>query len=317
MDYSQKLSKEFCNGVYTVLVTPFANDDTIDYPSIDRWLHHQYKNNVVGLVLLGTTSESPTLTLDEKVSIVKHVYEFNLEQHPDNRKMIVVGVGGNCTKDVIDFGNLIKDYADAFMVTVPHYNKPPQRGIYEHFRMISKSFSNVPIMMYNIPGRTGVNMEPDTIIDVIRSCPNVKALKDAGGSIEKTYVLEALLEKYGINVGTDFKLFSGDDDAINLITRVGGSGVISVASNIIPYYVCEYINDILNGKLDMAENKFNKCDKLIKCLFSETNPIPIKEIMNYAKIYDTNHMRLPLVNMSYNNAKTLHELYDSFVGNTL
>jgi 4-hydroxy-tetrahydrodipicolinate synthase len=170
----------------------------------------------------------------------------------------------------------------------------------------------------NIPGRTGVNMEPDTIIDVIRSCPNVKALKDAGGSIEKTYVLEALLEKYGINVGTDFKLFSGDDDdAINLITRVGGSGVISVASNIIPYYVCEYINDILNGKLDMAENKFNKCDKLIKCLFSETNPIPIKEIMNYAKIYDTNHMRLPLVNMSYNNAKTLHELYDSFVGNTL
>jgi 4-hydroxy-tetrahydrodipicolinate synthase len=278
-------------------------------------LRQQYKNKVAGLVLLGTTSESPTLTQNEKIAIVKHVYEFNQQMPLENRKMIVVGIGGNDTAEVIKFGGLVEDYADAFMVTVPHYNKPPQRGIFMHFQMISKCFPEMPIMMYNIPGRTGINMEPQTMIDIIRYCPNVKALKDAGGNLDKTYTLCDDLERHGIIVGKDFKIFSGDDiDAINLITRASASGVISVASNIIPYHVCEYIEDILNGKLNEADGKFDRCVEFIRYLFVETNPIPIKEIMNHAEIYETNHMRLPMVNMTHDKATILHKLYDSLVG---
>ncbi len=317
-------SQEFNNGVYTVLVTPFANDNSIDYESIDNWLRQQYKNKVVGLVLLGTTSESPTLTRDEKIAIVKHVHKFNqgmpnnpsdCEGTPGCKKMIIVGIGGNDTAEVIEFGGLVEDYADAFMVTVPHYNKPPQRGIFLHFQMISKCFPEMPIMMYNIPGRTGVNMEPNTMIDVIRCCPNIKALKDAGGDLEKTYFLVDELERLGITVSEDFKIFSGDDiDAPTLITKADASGVISVASNIIPYDVCEYINDLLNHRSKEAETKFDRCIDFIKYLFVETNPIPIKEVMNYAGTYETNHMRLPLVSMTHDKAVILHKLYDSLVG---
>lgn len=311
MNFSQKFSKDFCDGVYTVLVTPFGNDNTVDYNSIDNWLKQQYKNKVVGLVLLGTTSESPTLSQDEKINIVKRVYEFNQQIPVENRKMIVVGIGGNDTASAIEFGDCIEEYADALMVTVPHYNKPPQRGISMHFQMISKCFPNMPIMMYNIPGRTAVNMEPSTMIDVIKCCPNVKALKDAGDNLDHTYILVDSLEKHGIIVGKDFKIFSGDDiDATTLMVKADASGVISVASNIIPYDVCEYINDILNGKLSDAEAKFYRCEELIKYLFVETNPIPIKEVMNYAGIYETNHMRLPLVTMDHDKAIILHKLYD-------
>lgn len=320
MDSSQKFSKEFSSGVYTVLVTPFANDNSIDYNSIDNWLRQQYKNKVVGLVLLGTTSESPTLSQDEKIAIVKHVYEFNQQMSkeapgtPGCKKMIVVGIGGNNTGHTIEFGGLVDDYADAFMVTVPHYNKPPQRGIFLHFQMISKCFPEMPIMMYNIPGRTGVNMEPPTMIDVIRCCPNVKALKDASGDLDKTYILCDDLERQGIIVGKDFKIFSGDDiDAPTLMVKADASGVISVASNIIPYDVCEYIEDISNGKLNDGEAKFGRCMKFIKYLFAETNPIPIKEIMNYAGIYETNHMRLPMVTMARDKAVILHKLYDELI----
>ncbi len=312
-EFPQKFS-EFYSGVYTVLVTPFANDNSIDYNSIDNWLKQQYKNKVVGLVLLGTTSESPTLSQDEKIKIVKHVYEFNQQipkETPGCKKMIVVGIGGNDTGHTIEFGGLVEEYADAFMVTVPHYNKPPQRGIFLHFQMISKCFPDMPIMMYNIPGRTAVNMEPSTMIDVIKCCPNVKALKDAGDNLDHTYMLVDSLEKHGIIVGKDFKIFSGDDiDAITLMVKADASGVISVASNIIPYDVCEYIDDVLNGKLSDAEAKFYRCEELIKYLFVETNPIPIKEVMNYAGIYETNHMRLPLVTMDHDKAIILHKLYD-------
>lgn len=305
---------EFNNGVYTVLVTPFTNNNCIDYNSIDNWLRQQYKNKIAGLVLLGTTSESPTLAQDEKIAIVKHVYEFNQQIPIENKKMIVVGIGGNDTAATIEFGGYVEDYADAFMVTVPHYNKPPQRGISMHFQMISKCFPEMPIMMYNIPSRAGVNMEPETMIDVIKCCPNIKALKDAGGNLEKTYVLCDRLKRLGITVGKDFKIFSGDDiDAPTLIRKANASGVISVASNIIPYDVCEYINDILNTNLHKATIRFDRCVEFIKYLFVETNPIPIKEIMNYAGIYETNNMRLPLVTMNNNEALILHNLYENLI----
>ena len=167
------------------------------------------------------------------------------------------------------------------------------------------------MMMYNIPGRTGINMEPQTMVDVIRCCPNVKALKDAGGNLDKSYTLVDDLERCGIIVGKHFKIFSGDDiDAPTLMVKADASGVISVASNIIPYDICEYVGDILNGKLDKAEIEFGRCTEFIKYLFVESNPMPIKEVMNYAKIYETNHMRLPLVAMASDKASVLHELYD-------
>jgi 4-hydroxy-tetrahydrodipicolinate synthase len=229
----------FSNGVYTVLVTPFTNEDAIDYDSILKWLDIQYSNKeIAGLVLLGTTSESPVLSYQEKLEIVKFIHHCNNTIYQKNQKKIIIGVGGNYTKEVIEFTKQIQQYADGIMVTVPYYNKPPQRGIAEHFNCIAKTFPDMPIMMYNVPGRTGINMEPETMIDVINSCPNIVALKEANGDLILTKKFIDLLISTNRVLGITFKIFSGDD--INVVQHymMGASGVISVASNIIPKEIC-------------------------------------------------------------------------------
>jgi 4-hydroxy-tetrahydrodipicolinate synthase len=298
-------------GVYTVLVTPFANENTIDFNSICNWLICQYDENqsrkIAGLVLLGTTSESPVLTLQEKLDIIEYVYNYNLKQK--NKKFLVVGVGGNFTQEVVEFTEHIKDYVDGIMVTVPYYNKPPQRGISAHFKYIANKFPELPIMMYNVPGRTCVNMEPETMIDVINSCPNVVALKEANGDIKATEKLVELLKNTNRTLGDTFKIFSGDD--INVVKHcvLGASGVISVASNIIPKQISNVVSLCLNKNFESADTELSKYSEFIKYLFIETNPIPIKEIMHNTNIYTTNNMRLPLVTMDKEKSNILTDMF--------
>jgi 4-hydroxy-tetrahydrodipicolinate synthase len=307
----QSFMESFPNGVYTVLVTPFTKSNNIDFDSIANWLDIQYdvkkSGNIVGLVLLGTTSEAPTLKTSEKISICEFVHNYNCGK--ENPKKIIIGVGGNFTEEVIEFTYKIKDYADGIMVTVPYYNKPPQRGIEAHFKTIAKSFPELPIMMYNVPGRTGINMEAETIIKIIESCKNIVAVKEANGDINSTKKLVELLTNSSRNLGETFKIFSGDD--INVLTHcmMGASGVISVASNIIPKHITDIVDNCMFGKYDEASKNLENISDFVKYLFVEANPIPIKEIMHKSGMYETNIMRLPLVQMDSEKSKVLSRMF--------
>lgn len=329
-------------GTYTVLVTPFRknnnndefsesnviskqinnivkncinnnNTEEIDYDSINRWMHMQYKYQIKNLVLHGTTSECPTVTEHEKIAICKHVNNVNnviFNKWFD----IYVGVGGNNTNECIIFANKIKNFCNGIMVTVPYYNKPPQRGIAAHFKTIANSIPETNVIMYNVPGRSGINMEPETMIEIINSCSNVVALKEANGDLKHCEQFVKLLKtKTNRILGHTFKLFSGDDINIVEHCKLGASGVISVASNIIPEQINNIVKYCIDNKYEKAQMLLGNAEDFIKYLFVETNPIPIKEIMYLTKIYSTNIIRLPLVTMDSEKSKNLNILYEQFL----
>lgn len=324
----------FPDGVYTVLVTPFNDDLSVNYDDITNWYNHQSKTNVTGLVLLGTTSESPCLsstgtthsdiyelyesllsllkssnddivisTLDmiisktktildkhisEQLNIVKHVHDLNSKS--STPKHLVVGVGGNNSAMNLNFAKQCIGLCDSFMVTVPHYNKPTQDGICEHFDYICNDpdISKYPVILYNVPSRSGVNAEPSTIKKIYENCKNVVAIKEASGSIDQLIKLRSICPK--------LKIFAGDDKLILDFLVHGGSGVISVASNIIPITICElFTYDIVTAsKLYYTIN----LPQFIDALFCETNPIPIKYMMCTEGLYDNYNMRLPMTKLS-------------------
>lgn len=296
---------EIPDGVYTVLVTPFNKNNTIDYDSMKNWLELQMETHIAGIVILGTTSEVPTLSTEEQYSIVKFTYDML-----KNKKFLIIGVGGNNTSATLEFAKLCLPYADAFMVTVPSYNKPPQEGLYQHFKTICSQLDK-PVMLYNVPGRTCINMVPDTVIRVVQSCNNVCAIKEASGNISQ---MKELVDKIKTETNRDitktFKLFSGDDGLIIDACKIGGRGVISVASNIVPYDVIMVVNYCLEGDYNTAKICYDYIDKLVKLLFKVSNPIPIKYLLHATGTFKTDVMRLPLVSITDNEYKK--ELIDEY-----
>ena len=270
----------FEDGVYTVLVTPFDKENYIDYDSLENLIELQCKSKVTGLIVLGTTSESPTINLDEKNKLVEFV-----SKKLRNRKKLIIGIGGNNTVNVINFANFCKNLCDGFMVTVPNYNKPTQEGIYRHFTIISKTFGSKPIILYNIPSRCGVNMLPETIKRVFNDNDNVLAIKEASGSMDQVMKIKSIC---------NIKIFSGDDSLVLPIMSLGGSGVISVLSNLYPNGVFKIYNKCKLNKYDEARNYYFKFHNLIKLMFIETNPVPIKQLLFNAKFIKNNNVRLPL-----------------------
>ena len=287
----------FPDGVYTVLVTPFNDDDSIDYDSLTKLLDNQYQSPVSGIVLLGTTSESPTMTDPEKLEVVNFVHSYN--SNSLIKKFVVVGVGGNCTKSVVDFSKSIVDKCNAFMVTVPNYNKPQQRGVVDLYQQVYAVCPNKPVMIYNIPGRTGLDMEPESMIEVLKTCPNVMALKEASGNWENVGKLINLIKQDNLrDLSSTFKLFSGDDvNAIKLCESYHGRGVISVASNVIPTIMCILSKHCFEKNYFRAIQIMDMVVEFIKYLFVESNPVPIKEIIYQVGIYPSNRVRRPLMEM--------------------
>lgn len=316
----------FPDGVYSVLPTPFNDDDTIDYTSLKKLLWTQWiwehrdplvwessvTDKIVGIVLMGTTSESPTLEYDEKIQLLEFVAKFNSER--GIKKKIVVGVGGNNTKHVVEFAKKVSPLCDALMVTVPYYNRPQQRGIVDLFVQVSDACPDKPIIAYNIPGRTGLNMEPETIHEVLTKCPNVTALKEASGDWVKVAKLCELIKSSKVRViGDSFKLFSGDDANMHtLMMDHGGSGVISVASNVIPSAMCrlyERIEKICKGELEKkcADTYISCIGVFAKYLFAESNPVPVKDLLKNKCIFKNNTVRRPLMEM--NDPELSHRLH--------
>mgnify|MGYP002847871684 CR=1 FL=1 len=292
-----KMNKIFDRGeVYTVIVTPFDDDGNIIFSDFDIMIDFQIKNNVNGIILLGTTSESSTIDEEEKKEIVTYIWNrFN------NKIKIIVGIGGNNTKKVLEFGHYCVNRCDAFMVTVPNYNKPTQNGIFEHFFRIAndKELINKEIMLYNIPSRCGVNMEPQTIISLYKVCKNITAIKEASGSLSQ---LRKIVE------GCDINVYSGDDLNILPIMSLGGVGVISVGSNIIPMEISNLIKLCINNQYDNARNLFYKISLILENLFIVSNPIPIKHVLFNNKLISNNNLRLPLLKLNKEDNEILDKL---------
>jgi 4-hydroxy-tetrahydrodipicolinate synthase len=276
--------KFIADGVYTVVVTPFNNDGGIDWKSLEAWTDMQVKSNVTGIVALGTTSESPTLNAEEQLEIVE-----NMKKWINGKKKLVVGIGGNNTKEVLKFAQLVAPYADALMATVPCYNKPDQDDILEHFKMIcnDSEIKDTSILLYNVPGRTGKNMEPDTISKIFYECENVVAIKEASGSMNQIMKIRSLCP---------IQVFSGDDKLVLDVMVHGGSGVISVASNVVPNVIASLTKSCLDYDFITARESFYKwnipglCDALFCC----SNPKPIKYLLHRSGVFSSNHLRKPL-----------------------
>ena len=264
------------------LVTPFTATGEVDYAALDRLVDYVIEGGVDYLVVMGTTGETPTLTMPERVAVLRAVKARNAGRLP-----LVVGVGGNDTArvvELIDQTNL--DGVDAILSVTPFYNKPSQRGLFEHYKYIAER-SPRPIILYNVPGRTGVNMEAATTLRIARECPNVVAIKEASGDLEQIgRVIEGAPE--------GFLVISGDDSLALPIMKDGGVGVVSVAANAFPRYFAELIGEQARGGSAENDRKFEAIRPTIKMLFAEGNPPGVKAALATKGVIK-NYLRLPLV----------------------
>lgn len=283
-------------GAYVALVTPYDEQDNVNYNALADLIEFQIASNIDGLVILGTTAEATTLTDKEKEEIVKFVVS-----KVNHRIPIIVGSGSNSTKIAIE--NSIKYErlgADALLVITPYYNKTNSEGMIKHFEAVADNV-NIPIIMYNVPSRTGISLKEEEIA-VLSKHKNIQAIKEASGNIS----FVAKIAKY---VSDSFEILSGNDDQIVPLMSLGASGVVSVLANICPNSVHLITEYMLNGKYKEANELQLRYLDLANALFLETNPIPIKDAMNYMG-YNVGECRLPLYKMSLKNADILHNEID-------
>ncbi|HAD01476.1 MAG: 4-hydroxy-tetrahydrodipicolinate synthase [Parabacteroides sp.] len=269
-------------GMGVALITPFKEDESVDYEALGRLVDFQLQNGTDYLVVLGTTAETPTLTEQEKKEIVSMVVSKVRGRIP-----VVLGVGGNCTRSVVEklkHDNF--DGIDAILSVVPYYNKPSQEGIYQHYKAISEA-TDLPIILYNVPGRTGVNMTAETTLRVARDFKNVVAVKEASGNITQ---MDDIIK----NKPANFDVISGDDGITFPLITLGAVGVISVIGNAFPKEFSKMVRLALNGDYNNALTIHHRFTELIELLFVDGNPAGAKSILN-AMGYIENKLRLPLV----------------------
>lgn len=284
-------------GVYTALVTPF-NNGKIDYGALEKIIEAQIKGGVDGIVPMGTTGESPTVPFQEHKDFVKKVVNL-----VNGRAKVIAGTGANSTEEAIYLTKAAEEYGvDGALLVNPYYNKPPQRGLVAHFESVARSVS-IPIILYNIPGRTGINFQPESVLELINRVDNVLAIKEASGDISQMMRVIELC-------GERLTLLSGDDNLLLPVLAIGGKGVISVASNILPADVKNIVTLYENGRQKEASMAFYRILPVCRALFLETNPIPVKAAMEMLG-YCSSSVRLPLVTLSDQNRKILkHALLD-------
>ena len=269
-------------GMGVALVTPFKQDGSVDHKALTRVVEYNIGNGTDYLVISGTTGESVTITKDEKAAIVQTIIKTNAGRLP-----LVIGIGGNNTASVID--ELQSTDLSPFVAVLsvsPYYSKPTQEGLYQHFKAVADA-SSIPVILYNVPGRTSKNMEPETILRLARDVNNIIAIKEAGNSLEQYKIL---IE----NKPTDFLVISGDDDLVLDVVLQGGSGVISVIGQALVKDFSEMIHFGLKGNRDAARTIEKKIMPLIGLIFEENNPAGIKAVLQQLGLCK-DLVRLPLV----------------------
>lgn len=276
-------------GLYTALVTPFKNGK-VDFDKIKELVEFQITGGADGIVPMGTTGESPTVTRDEHFKIIETVVT-----QTNGRCLVIAGTGSNSTAEAVEQTKEAKKLgADATLQVVPYYNKPTQEGLYGHFSAVAEI--ELPVVIYNVPGRSGVEIVPETIARLSKN-PNIQALKEAGGSIDRVSEVLSLC---------NITVLSGDDALTLPMMSIGAKGVISVASNICPKPLKQMINAFFAGNLTKAKEIHYKYYKFMRDIFIETNPIPIKAAMAMRGMIEEEY-RLPLCSMYEKNKKILLE----------
>ena len=281
------------------LITPFKSDGSVDYNALVRLVEYQVQNGVDFLCVLGTTAETPTLTEEEKRQIKKVVIE-----RVNGRVPILLGISSNCTQTVL---NTLKNEdftgVDAVLVAVPYYNKPSQEGIYQHYKAIAEA-TDLPVVLYNVPGRTGCNLLPETVAELVRTKSNLVGLKEATGNLAQASKTMALTHG-------KLDLYSGEDGLVVPLMSIGAVGVISVWSNVAPGKVHAMCESFFKGDIKTARKLQLEALPLVDALFSEVNPIPVKKALNLMGM-EVGPLRSPLCEMSEANAKKLAEVMKNY-----
>ena len=287
------MKKVIFKGCATALVTPFTNDG-INFEELRKLIEFQILEGIDGLVICGTTGESSTMSLVEKKSVI----DFSVKV-ANGRVPIIAGTGGNNTSDAVAMSKYAESVgADGLLLVTPYYNKTTQKGLIAHFSKIAERV-NIPIILYNVPSRTGLNIEPEICLELSK-IPNIVAIKEASGNISQVAKIANLCND-------ELTIYSGNDDQILPILSLGGLGVISVLSNVYPKFVHEMVMDYLTGNWQKATASQIYSLPLINALFSEVNPIPIKYALN--KIgFNCGIPRLPLIELSDKNKERIDTL---------
>ena len=277
------MKKIIFKGCGTAIVTPF-NENGVNFEEFGKLIEDQIQNKVDALIVCGTTGEASTMTKTEKEETIKFAI-----QKVDKRVPVIVGTGSNCTASAIEMTKFAESVnADAALIVTPYYNKTTQDGLVAHYTAIANE-TNLPIILYSVPSRTGVNILPETC-KKLSEISNIVAIKEASGNISQVAEIASLC-------GDELAIYSGNDDQIVPILSLGGLGVISVLSNVAPLYTHDMVQMFFDGKMDVSRKMQLDSIGLVNALFSEVNPIPVKAALNLMG-YNFGEPRLPLIPMS-------------------
>lgn len=281
-------------GAGVALITPFNSDNSVNFSELERIIEDQVSNGTDAIIVCGTTGEPATMTEDEKLSVIRCAVEKVAGRIP-----VIAGTGANSTQTVIDFSKKVENLGvDGLLIVTPFYNKATQKGLYAHYSTIAKEI-DLPIIMYNVPSRTGCNLLPETAVSLANDFPNIVGIKEASGNISQIVRLAQLSQ--GI-----LDIYSGNDDQIIPILSLGGIGVISVLSNVAPKDTHNMVMEYLEGDTKRALELQLKYVDLVDALFSEVNPIPVKSAMNMMG-YEAGGLRLPLTELEMKHKTQLQD----------
>ena len=294
--------KRLFQGTGTALATPFKENGQIDFDSFERLVQYQIDGEVEALVACGSTGESATMTFDEKLEVISRTVEL-ASRAGDRKPQVIAGTGSNVTSDTI---HLTMEAAalgvDGVLLVSPYYNKPSQRGIYAHYAAVAEAVPDLPLILYNVPGRTGSNIAPETTVKLATDFENVCAIKEASGDFEQC--CEIML-----HAPEEFLLYSGEDTLTLSLLAMGARGVIAVVSNEVPHEFGEMVRSGLNGDFDRARELHMRLFHLMRLNFIESNPVPVKAALSAMNIFDRAEYREPLVPLvEINEEKLVAEL---------
>lgn len=291
------MKKIIFKGCGTAIVTPF-NETGVNFDEFKKLIEFQIENGADAIIVCGTTGESSTMTLEEKKETIKFAVDVANKRIP-----IIAGTGGNCTKSVIEMTKYAESIgADAALIVTPYYNKTTQAGLISHYSEIAKNTA-LPIILYSVQSRTGVNITPATCLELSK-ISNIVAIKEASGNLSQIVEIASLCKD-------NLHIYSGNDDQILPILSVGGLGVISVLSNIYPKYTHDMVENYFNGNTSISTQMQLNAIELVKALFCEVNPIPVKEALNILG-FNCGIPRLPLVKISNSGKEHLKNAIENF-----
>jgi 4-hydroxy-tetrahydrodipicolinate synthase len=287
-------------GATTAIITPFKNGK-LDEQTYAKLIQRQIDNGIDGICPVGTTGESATLSHDEH----KRCIEIAVEVCKDTNAKVLAGAGSNATHEAVEIAKHAQNCGvDAMFSVSPYYNKPSQEGLYQHYKTIADAVPDLPFMLYNVPGRTGVDIQAPTVARLFDACDNLYGIKEATGSLERTVEL--------LSLRPELKILSGDDAIDFPILASGGAGITSVTANLLPDMKSKLVHEALAGNLSVAKEINEKLFPINKVLFCESNPIPIKAAMYIAGLTETLEYRLPLVAPTNENMKKIEDVMKNY-----